>query len=83
MTARSVPFKTRRIANIKVSLQSITDRITLLDYKSIDNEARARRNNLLIEWLPENAAQTQLLVFLQKELGIEYHIPTDRAHRFG
>ena len=63
MTARSVPLNkldialldTKRIAHMEVSMQSITDRIPLLDYESIDNEARARRNNLLIKWLPERA----------------------------
>ncbi|MES9902848.1 MAG: hypothetical protein ABW168_09205 [Sedimenticola sp.] len=62
------------------------DRITILEYKSIDNEARARRSNLLFKGFSEsrneNCAKT-VQDFLLNELGIEERIPTDRAHRLG
>lgn len=77
---------TKRIASIEHVVQTLSDRITLLDYKTIDMEARDRRNNLIFKGFVEKRGEdcTELVAsFLQDKLGIEDHIPTERAHRFG
>ena len=44
----------RRISKIESVMKSYDDRIRLLEYKSIDLEARSRRNNILFYGLKEN-----------------------------
>lgn len=43
----------QRVHNIEQSNKIMTDRVKLLEYKSIDHEARARRNNLIFRGIPE------------------------------
>lgn len=61
-------------------------RLNLLEYKSLDQEARNRRNNLIIggiaEMKNENCYDT-IAMFLKNELGIDPCPPTPRVHRLG
>lgn len=67
-------------------LRSHDSELKLLSYRSIDNEARQRRNNLIFgghdESRDENCTVT-ILNFLQNTLGIDDVIPIERAHRLG
>lgn len=64
------------------------DRVTVLEYKSIDLEARSRRNNLLFHGIPEVVNEDSVSIikeFLSTKLKlpsiIDIHI--QRAHRLG
>ncbi|MES9882921.1 MAG: hypothetical protein ABW185_18795 [Sedimenticola sp.] len=67
-------------------LDKTTDRVKVLEYKSIDLEARSRRNNLLFRGIPETANEDSLSVirdFLSTQLQLTPDIPIHRAHRLG
>lgn len=79
---------TNTLSETQETVLKHTDRITVLEYKSIDNEARVRRNNLLFKGLAESRNENcveKILDFLQTELGIggEGKMYMDRAHRLG
>ena len=62
------------------------DRITLLEYKSLDMEARSRRNNLLFGGFPEEKGENCLDIisdFLKTHLDISQCPPIPRIHRLG
>ena len=67
-------------------IRSQDSELKVLSYRSIDNEARQRRNNLIFgghdESRDENCTIT-ILNFLQDTLGIDDAIPIERAHRLG
>ena len=67
-------------------MHSYNDRLRLLKYKSIDLEARSRRNNLHFKGFPEmrdeNCRRT-VLDFLEANLGMEELPSIERAHRLG
>lgn len=76
---KSVTQNTRNIS------QTI-DRVKLLEYRSIDQEARNRRNNLIFRGIPEvvgeNCAQI-ISEFITEQLQITQSICIQRAHRLG
>lgn len=67
--------------------------LKLLAYKSIDNEARSRRNNLIFRGITESAdgragpvsCIETIKCFLEGEMGYENisNLPIERAHRLG
>ena len=62
------------------------DRIRVLEYKSIDLEARSRRKNLIFRGIAESKGESCSIVildFLKNNLLIEDEICIDRAHRLG
>ena len=75
-----------RITQAETVIRSYNDRLKLLEYKSIDLEARSRRNNLLFKGLSEDRdedCRRKVLNFLQNDLHME-ELPTiERIHRLG
>ena len=58
----------------------------MLEYKSIDIEARSRRKNLLFNGFAEErdeSCATKICAFLRESLNINDAISVDRAHRLG
>ena len=59
----------------------------MLEYKSIDAEARSRRNNLIFRGIPEvlvmENCEDIIKSFLRDELHIEPSVCVQRAHRIG
>lgn len=75
-----------KVQNIESSLSEQDRRIKLLEYKSIDLEARSRRNNLIFGGIPEDKDENcgqKLAAFLQDHLGIDPCPPAPRVHRLG
>lgn len=74
-----------RVNTIEVNMGDVDRRLLLLEYKSIDIEARSRRNNLIFmgfaEEMPEYC-QIKIEKCLEENLGIE-PFTIDRAHRLG
>jgi hypothetical protein len=61
-------------------------RLTLLEYKSLDLEARSRRNNLIFGGLPEikdEDCHSTIANFLSEHLGIDQCPTMPRVHRLG
>jgi hypothetical protein len=75
-----------KVCNIQQQMTVHEDRLTLLEYKSIDLEARSRRNNLIFGGIKEvkfeNCANA-IADFLKDYLGIVDCPPIPRAHRLG
>ena len=63
------------------------DRLTLLEYKSIDMEARSRRNNLIFRGHPETVGNDECVQivkrFLVQWLELDPAVCIQRAHRLG
>ena len=60
--------------------------IKLLEYKSIDIEARSRCNNLLFRGFPESRDEKctrVILKFLEEKMGVDEPPVIERAHRLG
>ncbi|MEW8548195.1 MAG: hypothetical protein AB2693_32225 [Candidatus Thiodiazotropha sp.] len=77
---------TQRMECIETVVNSYDDRLKLLEYKSIDNEARARRNNLLFKGIPESRDENCKRIicnFLEEKLGCDELPCIERAHRLG
>ena len=76
---------TRRINNMENQINRQVDMLKLLSYKSLDLEARERRNNLIFWGIFENFridCQSIILNFLSDELNIDStHVSIERAHR--
>lgn len=71
------------VQQVKVTTRELEDRVTVLEYKSIDNEARNRRNNLLFRGLPEldrdEDCESIIKMFLREKQVNDVYI--QRAHR--
>ena len=84
-----------RVNNLECSVQSLIDnnvvsdnRIKLLEYKSIDMEARNRRNNLIFRGHPELVNDDDCEAIIKNFLSNQLHLDSDsiyiqRAHRLG
>ena len=75
-----------RVARVETIVSSYNDRLKLLEYKSIDIEARSRRNNLLFGGLPEvrdEDCRKTICDFLQSKLDMDELPGIERAHRLG
>ena len=76
-------FKDSRIETV---LKSQHDRLKLLEYRSLDIEARSRRRNLLIKGIPEDRRENCFDLarhFISDELKIDRDMYLERAHRLG
>ena len=75
-----------RMSQVETVIRSHSDRLKLLEYKSIDIEARSRRNNLLFKGLAEERdedCRRKVLNFLEDNLHMD-ELPTiERVHRLG
>ena len=84
----SVVKRQKRISDIETVVRSHDSRVRLLEYKSLDIEARSRRNNILIygfsERRNENCAD-RIVDFLNTDLGLDSadRAWIERAHRLG
>ena len=75
-----------RLNRVETVMTSYNDRMKLLEYKSIDLEARSRRNNLLFRGLPERRdedCRRVICSFLEDKLSIDELPSIERAHRLG
>ena len=80
--------KEKRVSEIETVVRSHNDRLRLLEYKSLDIEARSRRNNLVIHGFLERRNEdcaSRVIGFLQDALNLESADSTwiERAHRLG
>ncbi len=94
----------REISNISATVRTVNQRVDtmntcidahsrmmkLLTYKSIDNEARCRRNNLIFRGIGENSPKSDVFCvgliqdFISQELCCDAErVCIDRAHRLG
>ena len=75
-----------RMQRVETVVNSYNDRLKLLEYKSIDIEARSRRNNLLFRGIPESRdedCKRVVLNILEDKLGVDELPVIERAHRLG
>ena len=75
-----------RVTAVENVIRSQNDRLKLLEYRSIDLEARSRRNNLLFKGIPEQGRENcfaEVRRFIQEELQIDKDFYLERAHRLG
>ena len=75
-----------RVQKVETVMNSYNERRKLLEYKSIDIEARSRRNNLLFRGFPDSRDEDCRRVirnFLEEKLGVEEPPTIERAHRLG
>ena len=75
-----------RIQEIETVVNSHADRLKLLEYRSLDLEARSRRKNLLFKGLPENRRGNcfeEVRHFIHTKLNIDRDMYLERAHRLG
>ena len=80
-----LPVK-KRVAEIENVLRSHSERLKLLEYRSLDIEARSRRRNLLFKGVPENKYENCFVEarrFIREKLRIEQDMYLQRAHRLG
>ena len=83
----SVVKHSKRLTKIETVIKSHEDRIRLIEYKSIDLEARSRRNNILFYGLSESRnedCKNIIVDNLRNELNITIQeSDISRAHRLG
>lgn len=75
-----------RVNDLESHISEHSSRLTLLEYKSIDLEARSRRNNLIFGGLPEDKSENCFVTisnFLKDHLDIDPSPVMSRAHRLG
>ena len=74
------------INRIENKLETYDSRLLLLEYKSLDLEARSRRRNLLFTGFPENRNENcygMIKTIINQKLQIHTDVVIDRAHRLG
>ena len=75
-----------RVTAVENVVRSQHDRLKLLEYRSIDLEARSRRKNLLFKGISEKRNENcfgEIRRVIRDELGIERDMYLERAHRLG
>ena len=75
-----------KVSKIETVLKSQHDRLKLLEYRSLDIEARSRRRNLLFKGIPEDRRENCFDLarhFISDELKIDRDMYLERAHRLG
>ena len=81
----TLPTK-KRVEKIETVIRSHSERIRLLEYRSLDSEARTRRRNLLFKGIPENRNENcfaEARHFIHEKLHIDEDMYLERAHRLG
>lgn len=82
----SVVHMKKRVSEVENVVKSHEERLKLLEYRSIDIEARSRRKNLLFKGLPENRNENcfeEVRRFISEKLNIDNDMYLERAHRLG
>ena len=67
-------------------VKSHSERLNLLEYRSLDSEARSRRRNLLFKGIPENKYENCFngaRRFIHEKLNIDTDMYLEGAHRLG
>ena len=88
MNARVISLE-NNVQNINKHVSTNSDRLKLLEYKSIDSEARNRRNNLVFRGIAETSiddgeeSERLIVNFLRDHLQLYTDIVIQRAHRLG
>ena len=88
MNARVISLE-NNVQNINKHVSTNSDRLKLLEYKSIDSEARNRRNNLVFLGIAETSiddgeeSERLIVYFLRDHLQLYTDIVIQRAHRLG
>ena len=75
-----------RLNSVEKNIETQNHRIKVLEYKSIDLEARSRRKNLLFYGFGESRGEScvdTISEFLKSKMSIQEEIVIDRAHRLG
>ncbi|MCG8047033.1 MAG: hypothetical protein N0E48_15590, partial [Candidatus Thiodiazotropha endolucinida] len=75
-----------RVGVVENVIKSQHERLKLLEYRSIDLEARSRRKNLLFKGIPEKRQENcfnEVRKLIGEELGIQRDMYLERAHRLG
>lgn len=75
-----------RVGAVESVVKSQHDRLKLLEYRSIDLEARSRRKNLLFKGIPEKRNENcfnEVRKLIVEELDIQRDMYLERAHRLG
>ena len=75
-----------RVDQLERSVSTQDKRLRLLEYKSIDIEARGRRNNLIFGGFDESRDEDcteKIQSFIQDKFDLNYRVAIDRAHRLG
>ncbi|KAH3727987.1 hypothetical protein DPMN_053933 [Dreissena polymorpha] len=75
-----------KLSVVEFKISDHDHRLKLLEYKSIDLEARCRRNYLLISGIPEEKDEDclqQILIILREKLEINPCPPIPRSHSLG
>ena len=76
----------QRVTTMERVMRSNTDRLKLLEYRSIDLEARSRRKNILFKGIPENRRENcfeAVRNVIRDNLNIDRDMYLERAHRLG
>ena len=76
----------RRVSSVECVVTSHANRLKLLEYRSLDIEARGRRHNLLFKGIAEDRRENcfdKVRRFIREELNIERDLYLERAHRLG
>ena len=76
----------KRVIEIENVVKSHSERLKLLEYRSLDSEARSRRRNLLFKGIPENKYEncfTEARRFIHEKLNIETDMYLETAHMLG
>ena len=76
----------QRVTTVERVIRSNTDRLKLLEYRSIDLEARIRRKNILFKGIPESRQENcfaEVREVIQRHLNIGRDMYLERAHRLG
>ena len=77
----------QNIHTLNQAMKTTDSRLSTVEYKGIDLEARHRRNNLIFRGIPELLRQENcseiINIFLQEKLGIKDRMYIQRAHRLG
>jgi hypothetical protein len=75
-----------KVHGLETQMSEHNFRLTLLEYKSLDLEARSRRNNLIFGGISEGKNENchnKIINFLKDHLGIEESLCMPREHRLG
>ena len=75
-----------RVSALENTIRSQHDRLKLLEYRSLDIEARSRRKNLLFKGIPEDRNENcfdAVRQFISSKLHIDRDMYLERAHRIG
>jgi len=74
------------VTETRANLEKREDRVKKLEEKTIDQEARGRRNNLLFHGIPEKADEDCMKLsheFIREQCKLGYPVQLERAHRIG